>query len=69
MMKGSNPILFDFTKLYVNYLIKVNILISASGRSRALAHERQLIDGGDFQKRILMEQKGKLYNNNATGNG
>jgi len=24
--------------------------MSASGRSRALAHERQLIDGGDFQK-------------------
>ena len=28
-----------------------NILMSASGRSRALAHERQLIDGGDFQKK------------------
>lgn len=25
--------------------------MSASGRSRALAHERQLIDGGDFQKK------------------
>lgn len=36
--------------------------MSVSGRSRALAHERQLIDGGDFQKRILMEQKGKLCN-------
>jgi hypothetical protein len=31
-----------------------NILMSESGRSRALAHELQLIDGGDFQKRILM---------------
>ncbi len=25
--------------------------MSASGRSRALAHERQLIDGGGFQKK------------------
>lgn len=30
-----------------------NIVMSASGRSRALAHELQLIDGGDFQKNIF----------------
>ncbi|HFU1719885.1 TPA: hypothetical protein ACH4YJ_004846, partial [Escherichia coli] len=41
-----------------------NILMSESGRSRASAHELQLIDGGYYQKRILIKQRGTLYNKN-----
>lgn len=38
--------------------------MSESGRSRASAHELQLIDGGYYQKRILIKQRGTLYNKN-----
>lgn len=38
--------------------------MSESGRSRASAHELQLIDGGYYQKRILIKQRGVLHNNN-----
>lgn len=37
--------------ILIRHLIKIKIRISELGRSRASAHELQLIDGGDFQKK------------------
>ncbi|HBX3305107.1 hypothetical protein DN619_34440 [Klebsiella michiganensis] len=44
-----------FLSILIRHLIKIKIHISELGRSRASAHELQLIDGGDFQIRILMK--------------
>lgn len=41
--------------ILIRHLIKIKIHISELGRSRASAHELQLIDGGDFQKKDVSE--------------
>ncbi|MBZ5780784.1 MULTISPECIES: hypothetical protein [Klebsiella] len=41
--------------ILIRHLIKIKIYISELGRSRASAHELQLIDGGDFQKKDVSE--------------
>ena len=38
--------------------------MSESGRSRASAHELKLIGSGYYQKRVLIKQRGTLYNKN-----
>ena len=41
--------------ILIRHLIKIKIHISELGRSRASAHELQLIDGGYFQKKNVSE--------------
>lgn len=41
--------------ILIRHLIKIKIHISELGRSRVSAHELQLIDGGDFQKKDVSE--------------
>lgn len=41
--------------ILIRHLIKIKVHISELGRSRASAHELQLIDGGDFQKKMLVK--------------
>jgi hypothetical protein len=50
MIKRSKPIFSSLLEV-LKLPYKEKILMSESGRSRASAHELQLIDGGDFQKR------------------
>lgn len=54
MIKRSKPIFSPLLEI-LKLPFKEKILMSESGRSRAVAHELQLIDGGDFQIRILMK--------------
>ena len=43
--------------MLITHLIMIKIHISELGRSRASAHELQLIDGDDFQKKMLVKYK------------
>ena len=47
--------------ILIRHLIKIKIHISELGRSRASAHELQLIDGGDFQKKDVSEIEKKCF--------
>ncbi|EHX9386265.1 hypothetical protein K3749_004394 [Escherichia coli] len=54
MIKRSKPIFSSLLEI-LKLPYKEKILMSESGRSRASAHELQLIDGGDFQKKDVSE--------------
>lgn len=54
MIKRSKPIFSSLLEI-LKLPYKEKILMSVSGRSRASAHELQLIDGGDFQKKMLVK--------------
>lgn len=54
MIKRSKPIFSSLLEI-LKLPYKEKILMSQSGRSRASAHELQLIDAGDFQKKDVSE--------------
>ena len=64
MIKRSKLIFSLLLENIKTTLQRKKIFMSESGRSRASAHELQLIDGGYYQKRILIKQRGVLHNNN-----
>lgn len=64
MIKRSKPIFSLLLENIKTTLQRKKIFMSELGRSRASAHELQLIDGGYYQKRILIKQRGVLHNNN-----
>lgn len=53
-----DPFRLFWKTLKPSYQVK-GILMSELGRSRASAHEHQLIDGGDFKKKDFNEVKRK----------